>query len=67
LRTPELLKGEGERISGRENKWENSTTSPGSFSHFEGFSRDNLWRLQMFYLAYKDHVKLAQLVPQEEG
>ncbi len=33
------------------------------YANFEGFSRDNLWRMRMFYLAYKDHVKLAQLVP----
>lgn len=29
-----------------------------------GYSRDNLWRMRMFYLAYKDHSKLAQLVPE---
>jgi predicted nuclease of restriction endonuclease-like (RecB) superfamily len=33
------------------------------YANFEGFSRDNLWRMRMFYLAYKDHAKLAQLVP----
>ena len=33
------------------------------YANFEGFSRDNLWRMRMFYLEYKDDVKLAQLVP----
>lgn len=31
---------------------------------FEGFSPDNLWRMRMLYLAYKDNAKLAQLVPE---
>ena len=29
----------------------------------EGYSRDNLWRMRLFYLEYKDNPKLAQLVP----
>jgi len=33
------------------------------YANFKGFSRDNLWRMRMFYLAYKDDAKLAQLVP----
>lgn len=33
------------------------------YANFEGFSRDNLWRMRMFYLEYRDDVKLAQLVP----
>lgn len=33
-------------------------------ANFEGYSRDNLWRMRMFYLAYKDNSKLAQLVPE---
>lgn len=33
------------------------------YANFEGFSRDNLWRMRMFYLEYKDDLKLAQLVP----
>lgn len=34
------------------------------YANFEGFSRDNLWRMRMFYLEYKDEQKLAQLVPE---
>ena len=34
------------------------------YSNFEGFSKDNLWRMRMFYLEYKDDLKLAQLVPE---
>lgn len=34
------------------------------YANFEGFSRDNLWRMRMFYLAYKDEQKLAQFVPE---
>ncbi len=34
------------------------------YATFEGFSRDNLWRMRMFYLGYKDEQKLAQLVPE---
>ncbi len=34
------------------------------YANFEGFSRDNLWRMRMFYLEYKDNQKLAQLVPE---
>lgn len=34
------------------------------YANFEGFSRDNLWRMRMFYLEYKDEEKLAQLVPE---
>ncbi len=34
------------------------------YHNYEGFSRDNLWRMRMFYLAYKDDQKLAQLVPE---
>ncbi|MFA6548465.1 MAG: PDDEXK nuclease domain-containing protein [Candidatus Margulisiibacteriota bacterium] len=30
---------------------------------FEGYSRDNLWRMRLFYREYKDNAKLAQLVP----
>lgn len=33
------------------------------YANFEWFSRDNLWRMRMFYLAYEDHAKLAQVVP----
>ena len=31
---------------------------------FRGFSKDNLWRMRMFYLEYHDNSKLAQLVPE---
>ena len=34
------------------------------YVNFEGFSRDNLWRMRMFYLEYKDETELAQLVPE---
>lgn len=34
------------------------------YSNFEGYSKDNLWRMRMFYLEYKDNLKLAQLVPE---
>jgi predicted nuclease of restriction endonuclease-like (RecB) superfamily len=34
------------------------------YHNYEGFSHDNLWRMRMFYLAYKDDQKLAQLVPE---
>jgi len=34
------------------------------YANFEGFSRDNLWRMRMFYLEYRDEQKLAQLVPE---
>ncbi|MFA4888217.1 MAG: DUF1016 N-terminal domain-containing protein [Candidatus Omnitrophota bacterium] len=34
------------------------------YANFEGFSRDNLWRMRMFYLEYKDNPILAQLVPE---
>ena len=34
------------------------------YSNFEGFSKDNLWRMRMFYLEYKDDLKLTQLVPE---
>jgi len=34
------------------------------YAGFEGYSRDNLWRMRMFYLEYKDKLKLAQLVPE---
>ena len=34
------------------------------YHNYEGFSPDNLWRIRMFYLAYKDDQKLAQLVPE---
>lgn len=34
------------------------------YANFKGFSRDNLWRMRMFYLEYKDEQKLAQLVPE---
>lgn len=34
------------------------------YAGFEGYSRDNLWRMRMFYLAYKDNLKLARLVPE---
>lgn len=34
------------------------------YPSFEGFSPDNLWRMRMFYLEYKDDAKLAQLVPE---
>ena len=36
----------------------------GEYENFRGFSPDNLWRMRMFYLAYKDQPKLAQLVPE---
>jgi len=32
------------------------------FNNVEGFSVQNLWRMRLFYLAYKDSPKLAQLV-----
>jgi len=34
------------------------------FENFRGFSPDNLWRMRMFYLEYRDYPKLAQLVPE---
>ncbi|MEK6728140.1 MAG: DUF1016 N-terminal domain-containing protein [Candidatus Omnitrophota bacterium] len=34
------------------------------YANFEGFSRDNLLRMRMFYLEYKDKPILAQLVPE---
>src|SRR3989338_9663855 len=34
------------------------------YANFKGYSRDNLWRMRMFYLEYKDNLKLAQLVPE---
>lgn len=34
------------------------------YANFEGFSPDNLWRMRMFYLEYKDNPILAQLVPE---
>ena len=34
------------------------------YANFEGFSCDNLWRMRMFYLEYKDNPILAQLVPE---
>lgn len=34
------------------------------YANFEGFSRDNLWRMRMCYLEYKDNPILAQLVPE---
>ena len=34
------------------------------YTNLKGFSRDNLWRMRMFYLEYKDEQKLAQLVPE---
>lgn len=34
------------------------------YSGFKGYSPDNLWRMRMFYLEYKDNTKLAQLVPE---
>jgi len=34
------------------------------YADSEGFSRDNLWRMRMFYLEYKDDQILAQLVPE---
>jgi predicted nuclease of restriction endonuclease-like (RecB) superfamily len=34
------------------------------YADFEGFSRDNLWRMRMFYLEYKDIPILAQAVPE---
>lgn len=34
------------------------------YADSQGFSRDNLWRMRMFYLEYKDGQKLAQLVPE---
>ncbi len=36
----------------------------GEYANFEGFSRDNLWRMRMFYLEYKNNPILAQLVPE---
>ena len=32
------------------------------FRGIEGFSSQNLWRMRLFYLEYKNHPKLAQLV-----
>ena len=29
----------------------------GEFVNYEGFSKDNLWRMRMFYLSYKDNGK----------
>jgi len=34
------------------------------YESFKGFSKDNLWRMRMFYLGYCDNIKLAQLVPE---
>lgn len=34
----------------------------GEFGDKCGFSPFNLWRMRLFYLAYRDDVKLAQLV-----
>lgn len=34
------------------------------YETFGGFSRDNLWRMRMFYLEYYKDKKLAQLVPE---
>lgn len=34
------------------------------YANFEGFSPDNLWRMRMFYLEYRDNSILAQLVPE---
>lgn len=34
------------------------------YANFEGFSPDNLWRMRMFYLEYKNDPILAQLVPE---
>jgi len=34
------------------------------YENFKGFSSDNLWRMRMFYLEYRDEQKLAQLVPE---
>ncbi len=34
------------------------------YANLKGFSSDNLWRMRMFYLGYKDKRKLAQLVPE---
>lgn len=36
----------------------------GEYENFKGFSKDNLWRMRMFYLGYQDNSKLAQLVPE---
>src|SRR3989339_1965763 len=33
------------------------------FTGSSGFSRNNLWRMRIFYLEYKDNPKVAQLVP----
>ncbi|MBI5701589.1 DUF1016 domain-containing protein [Candidatus Saganbacteria bacterium] len=32
--------------------------------NYKGYSRENLWRMRMFYLKYKENTKLAQLVPE---
>lgn len=34
------------------------------FPGIRGFSADNIWRMRMFYLAYHEKEKLAQLVPE---
>lgn len=34
------------------------------YETFGGFSKDNLWRMRMFYLEYHKDEKLAQLVPE---
>lgn len=34
------------------------------YESFRGFSKDNLWRMRMFYLEYYQDKKLAQLVPE---
>lgn len=36
----------------------------GEYENLRGFSPDNLWRMRMFYLSYKDQPKLARLVPE---
>ncbi len=35
-----------------------------TYADFKGFSQDNLWRMRMFYMEYRDEAKLAQLVPE---
>lgn len=34
------------------------------YENLRGFSKDNLWRMRMFYREYRNHLKLAQLVPE---
>jgi len=52
----------------KKNKWGSNVVSLLSielqkdFAGIKGFSERNLWRMRNFYLTYKDHPKLTQLV-----